>query len=525
MHSMRQVGLLGGVAAAIAIGVAVGLWSFKPGYEVLYGGLGDREVSQIMEVLQRQNIDFRLNDKSGAIMIPAGKVREVRLVLASEGLPKSSGMGLEILQKKQEFGTSQFMELNRYKHALETELARSIMTMSSVETARVHLALPKQSVFIRKRQQPSASVLLNLYGGRSLEEGQVTAITHLVASSIPNMEPGRVTVVNERGQLLSRSGRSSEMAMSQDQFEYTHKLEKEYADRIEDILAPIVGLAGVRAKVNAELDFTVTEMTQETYNPDLPSLRSEQLFEESSTTGGPGGIPGALSNQPPGAASVPEMLGATGEGVEQPQPPVNSTRRSTANYELDRTISHSRMASGALKRLSIAVVVDDRVTVNEDGEITREPRSSEEIERITSLVKEAVGYNAVRGDTVNVINASFTTPEAFEPPPEAPIWEQSWVMDIAKLVLGSFIVLFLILGVLRPMLRNLAAARQVHALPAGAGALPEGMAEDQVSISGADLVKLPEPGAYEGNVKMVQKAAKDDPKLVAQVVKNWVTEG
>ncbi len=522
LHALRQVGLLVGVAAAIAIGVAVGLWTYKPNFEVLYGSLGDREVSLIIEALEKRNVEYRLDDRTGAIMVPAGKVREVRLQLAGEGLPKSSGIGFEILQQKQEFGTSQFRELTRYQHALEGELARSIMTLSGVESARVHLALHKQSVFVRKRQQPSASVLIDLYSGRRLEEEQIDAITHMVASSIPNLEPARVTVVDETGRLLSSKKRTSEMALNQDQFEYTRRVEESYVQRIEDILAPIVGLTGVRAQVTADMDFTVTEQTQESYNPDLPATRSEQVMEEQTLRGAAEGVPGALSNEPPAEAIAPQV--ATGEGVEmaQSQTPLSSRKRSTVNYELDRTISHSRLGSGTVKRLSIAVVVDDRMALDDTGTLTRTPRAEEEIQRITALVKEAIGYNAQRGDTVNVINASFTQPEPLEALPEPPIWEQPWVMDIAKLLLGTVVVMVLIFVVLRPALRNLAAARQAApaALPAGGEG---GMAEDKLTLgAGEEAVKLPTPGAYEENVSMVQKAAQEDPKLVAQVVRNWI---
>lgn len=524
LPAFRQLGVLFGFAAVAALGVALVLWSWTPSYGILFGSLGEREAAEIANVLQQRGIEYKLDERSGALLVPSAKIHEVRLQLASEGLPKSSGMGLEILQQKQEFGTSQFMETARYQHALEAELARSVMTISSVESARVHLALPKQSVFVRKRQQPTASVLVNLYAGRVLEEGQVAAISHMVASSIPNLEPERVTVVDENGRLLSSKKTSTEMAQNQDQFEYTRNLENSYIARIEDILAPILGRDGVRAQVSADVDFAVIEQTQESYNPDLPAMRSQEITEEQMLAGALQGVPGALSNQPPGAATVPEIA----TGAEEPgsaSEPLNKRRHSTTNYELDRTISHTRMGGNTLKRLSIAVVVADRMVSNDNGELVSEPRSQEELDRITALVKEAVGYNVQRGDTVNVISAAFARPDAVQALPDQPVWEQPWVLDISK-VLGAVILgLLLILAVLRPMMRNLAAVRERS--PAMAAAVHTGgeLAEDQLTLTGGSkegVVKLPGPGAYEENIDMVKQVVHDDPKLVAQVVRNWI---
>lgn len=524
LPAFRQLGVLIGFAAVAALGVALVLWSWTPSYGILFGSLGEKEASEIASVLQQRGIEYKLDQRTGALMVPSAKIHEVRLQLASEGLPRSSGMGLEILQQKQEFGTSQFMETARYQHALEAELARSVMTISSVESARVHLALPKQSVFVRKRQQPTASVLVNLYAGRMLEEGQVAAISHMVASSIPNLEPDHVTVVDENGRLLSSRKTSAEMAQNQDQFEYTRNMEHSYIARIEDILAPIVGRDGVRAQVAAVVDFAVTEQTQESYNPDLPAMRSQEVTEEQTRAGGMQGVPGALSNQPPGAATVPEIApGAEGQPAESE--PMNKRRHSTTNYELDRTISHTRMGGNTLKRLSIAVVVKDRLATNDNGELVNEPRSQAEMERITALVKEAVGYNVQRGDTVNVISAAFAEPDAVEALPEQPVWEQSWVLDISK-VLGAVILgLLLILAVLRPMMRNLAAVREQPPSMAAAGHAGGDLAEDQLTLGGSrqeGIVKLPGPGAYEENIDMVKQVVQDDPKLVAQVMRNWI---
>ena len=307
----RQLLLIVVLAASLTFGGVVFMWSQQPNYGVLYGNLSNKDVTQVMDYLQQQSIKYRLDEKTGALMVPADKIHQVRIQLASQGLPHSSGVGLDMLQEKQEFGTSQFIEVARYQHALEGELARSIMTLNNVENARVHLALPKQSAFIRERQEPSASVLLSLYAGRTLDDGQVAAITNLVASSIPNLDPSHVTVVDQMGRLLTTKKVSPELALNQEQFDYTHKLENVYTNRIENILSPIVGINGVRAQVSADLDFTVTEQTQESYNPDLPALRSEQTYEEKMVGSGVQGVPGALSNTPPGPNTVPQQANAT----------------------------------------------------------------------------------------------------------------------------------------------------------------------------------------------------------------------
>lgn len=522
----RQIGFIFVMAASIALGGTALLWMTQPNYGVLFGTLGDKEAAEVAQLLQQKGIEYKLDERTGALLVPAGNVHEIRLRLASEGYPKSSNQGLEFLQQKQDFGTSQFIQASRYQHALEQELARSVMTISSVESARVHLALPKQSVFVRQKQKPSASILVNLYAGRVLEEGQIAAITHMVASSIPELEPEQVTVVDQRGRLLSGKKRSPEVEASSEQFDYTRRIEDNYTRRIEDILAPVVGIESVRAQVAAEMDFTVTEKTLETYNPDLPSVRSEQISEESSYGNAPEGVPGALSNQPPGAGNAPERAGAQAAGGSDDKP-LRSRRNSTVNYELDRTISHTKLASGVVKRLSIAVVVDDKRVAGEDGEVTRQPWSDTDVERLTALVKEAVGYSVQRGDTVNVMNASFAVPPAVVTPAQ-PVWEKAWVQDYAKIGGGIVAVLAVVFGVMRPLLRHLMtvpARTGGGMVAAGRGGSGDGLAEDQLTLTSekGQAVKLAGPGAYEQNITLVRDVTRQDPKLVAQVVKTWVS--
>ncbi len=532
---LRQVAVMVGIAASVALGVAVVLWSQAPNYAPLYGNLAEKDASQVIEALQQAGADYRVDDASGMVMVPSGKVKELRMQLAGQGLPNSVGMGFELLQQDTGFGTSQMVEKARYQQALQGELARTIATIGAVQSARVHLAIPKQSVFVRKRQPPSASVALRLHNGRVLEDAQVEAIVHLVASSVPELEPGRVTVVDHKGRLLSSERETREMKLSATQFEHTRRIEEHYRQRIEDLLVPIVGRDKVRAQVAADIDFTVTEQTQERYNPEQAALRSEQLNEEQTRGGGAGGIPGALSNQPPAAGNAPEVAAAQG-AAEAAAETLNSSRQATRNYELDRVISHTRMAPISLRRLSVAVVVDDIATAGEDGTVVMRERTPEEIERLTALVREAVGFDAGRGDSVRVMNSSFLAPEPVADLPEIPIWEQSWFVDIIKQVGGLLLVLVLIFVVLRPTMKRLTAH---HAALAGgdgtggarlegplAGTAGSGAQGEDGLLLGSDgqPIRLPGGGRYENIMDAARQLVEEDPKRVAQLVKTWMSE-
>lgn len=534
---IRQIAVMVGIAASVALGVAVVLWSQSPSYAPVYGNLAEKDASQVMEALQQVGVDYRVDQASGMIMVPSSSLKEIRMKLAGQGLPNGTGLGFELLQQDTGFGTSQVVEKARYQQALQGELARTIATIGAVQSARVHLAIPRQSVFVRKRKPPSASVALRLHGGRVLEDGQVDAIVHLVASSVPELEPGRVTVVDHKGRLLSSDVASREMKLSATQFEYMRRIEEHYRERIESLLAPIVGRDKVRAQVTADIDFTVTEQTQERYNPDQPALRSEQVSEEQLRNGIAGGIPGALSNQPPAAGQAPENAAATGPVEAQPAP-INNSRQATRNYELDRVISHSRMSPLSLRRLSVAVVVDNIAGVGADGNVTTRERTPEEIERLTSLVREAIGFDARRGDSIRVMNSSFLAPEPVADLPEAPLWEQGWFLDILKQVGGLLLVLVLIFVVLRPTMKRLIAnPTEVAAEPAAGstarveGPLADGAQgggdEEESLLLGSDgePVKLPGGGRYENIMDAARNLVDEDPKRVAQLVKTWMAEG
>lgn len=531
---VRQIAVMVGIAASVALGVAVVLWSQTPSYSPLYGNLPQKDAMEIAQALQAAGIDYKVDQANGIVMVPSGDLQDARMKLAGQGLPQSGSVGFELMQEDTGFTTSKLVESARYQRALEGELARSVMTLASVESARVHLATPKQSVFIRKRKVPSASVVVKLYPGRNLEKGQVEAITHLVASSVPELEASNVTVVDQRGNLLSSKKDSREMELTSNQFEYTRGLEDHFKQRVEDILAPLVGRENLRAEVTADVDFTVTEQTQEYFNPDSNALRSEQVNEQQSRLSEVQGVPGALSNQPPAAGAAPEVATGAATGQQNGQP-INSSKRATRNYEVDKTVSHTRLPSNRLRRLSVAVVVNDRYVTGEDGKMTAVERTPEEISRITSLIKDAIGYDVQRGDSVQVINESFFIPAEPEPLPEVPLWKQPETWDYVRQGGGWLLVLLLIVGVLRPTMNRL--MKQAAVTPrsedlamAAAGGAPGlqhgGTGGEQMGALGMDdgTLHLPGPRSYEKTLDAARNMISDDPKRVAQVVRKWISE-
>jgi len=535
---LRQLGLLVGLAASVALGVGVVLWSRAPDYSPLFGGLSNSDANQIVQMLEQDKTPYRLD--SGTVSVPAEKIHELRLKLASAGLPRGEAKGFEMLDGDQGFGTSSFMESTRYHRALEGELAKSVATLDGVSSARVHLAIPKQTAFLRKTDRAAASVLVNLGAGRGLSEGQVSAVVHLVASSVPGLDIADVTVVDQKGRLLSANAMSPEFAMTSEQFNFTRKVEQDYRRRIVDLLAPLVGANRVSAEISADIDFTRVEKTSETYEPDATAIRSEQISEDVRPVGAASGVPGALTNQPPAAGTIAEpaavaspggalATAAAGGSTVGAAPVLPGSRRAVKNYELDRTISHVRESGGALRRLSVAVAVDYRDQTDASGAAQRVPIPAEELDRLTGLVKEAVGFNAERGDSVNLVNASFLAPETTVEIPQPPFWEQPWLPGAARQLLGGIAVILIIFGVLRPALRSLAGgdrARVDPLLPGYAGnpalngeLLP---GDDVVTLNGS--ARLPgAPASYEQQLSLAQAMANQDPKRVAQVVKGWVS--
>lgn len=519
----RMVGTLLGIVVTVLVSIGIYSWGTAPSFSALYNGLEPGDASEVVSALQAAGIPYELNAASGSVMVESGRVHEARLKLASEGLPKGTAVGVEMLQQEQNFGTSQFVESARYHHAMETELARTISTMRNVKSARVHLAIPKSSVFVRKKEKPSASVALNLYGGRTIEDGQVNAIVHMVASSISSLSTENVTVVDQSGRLLSSGDISSNVAMTAKQYDYARQVEKDYERRIEHLLEPIMGIGKVRATVNASIDFTSQESTEELFNNANQTVRSEQTSESSRFSKSDGGVPGTLANQPPEGGRLVEGAGGIDGTGNSAGTPSNSSRNSVRNYEVDRTIRHSRQNSGAVQRLTVAVLVDDKVLV-EDGETTRTPLTVEEIERVTSLVQQTVGFTEDRGDVVNVINASFTPLEAVEALPEPGLMDNKWVQFALKWIWPFILILVVIFTILKPSISGL--TNYVPPAPVLPAAAESGVAgaigADGVPQLGQPESPIPMPQDHDAKVDFAQSMVQQDPGKVANVVKDWI---
>jgi len=540
---LRPLLLLVGVAAAVAAGLTIALWWRGPSYSLLYANLGAEDQAQIAQALDAAQIPYRLQPGSNAIEVATDRLTDARLKLAGQGLPESGG-GFAALDKDPGFGVSQFVENARYQHALETELARTIASLRPVEAARVHLAVPRQSAFVREHHGASASVFVQLKAGRRLAQEQVQAIINLVASSIPELEPGQVTVVDQQGRLLSTPDGHDEFSLREQQFDMAHRLEDDYRQRVESLLAPLVGAGRVRAQVVAQMDMSVTEEAHEQYRPDSQIVRSEQTSEQTTRDGGGSqGVPGALSNQPPpaGVATAPPATSAaataqanaasgakppaTGSAVNAATgaagalgiPSADSTsKETTRNYEIDRTLAYTRQPAGKLKRLTVAVLIDDAHTVDKDGKPRTVALTQEQLDHVTQLVKDAVGFDEARGDVVNVVHSSFTE----EPPAPAgdletpSLWEKPLFYEVLKIVTGAIMLIVLVLTVLRPLVRSLLTTVRTPRIAAETTDAP---------LPGA----APTPAAalaHEQQLAQARTLVSQDPKRVAQVVREWVDQ-
>ncbi len=537
---LRQVGLLMGVAAAVAAAIWLVLWSQGPNYTVLYGQLSERESGQVMDALTAAGIEYKLSP-SGAVSVPEAKVQEARIRLASQGLPQSDSMGIEMIQKDSGIGASALMESARYQSALETELARTIAKVQGVQGARVHLALPKPSVFVRDSRKATASVMVQLYPGRRLEPGQVAAIVHLVASSVPELAPSDVTLVDQAGTLLNSPDDNSESAVSTRQFEYTRKLEQSYQRRIMELLEPIVGAGRVRATVTADVDFTVTEEAHENYDPQKTAVRSEQTAQESHRGGdGAEGIPGALSNQPPGTSGAPAIAGApptpgspaagaaaAAAGAAQTNAasasPSSTSQRSTRNFEIDRTLAYVKQPIGTVKRLSVGVVLDNWQKTGADGKVSSAPMTDADIKRFTELVRDSIGLRDDRGDKLELINQPFKTAAPAGPVEAPPLWQTPWVTQLGKQALGAVLVLVVAFIVLRPLMKSLTRAAGGGARDAATPAEAVDLDGDRVSIGGKREPAIKLAPSLEQQIAAARTLVGQDPKRAAQIVKEWVS--
>ena len=524
----RQMALLIGMAASVALGVGVIQWAMKPDFQPLYGAMSPADNATAVSLLQANGIPYTMAGGTGLLSVPSDQIPQARMALASEGFPRGGGVGFESLYQEQEMGLSSFMVQARYNRAVEAELARTISAMDSVKGARVHVAASKQSAFIRRGQEPSASVMVSLYPGRGLSERQLAGIVHLVASSIPELQASKVSVVDQAGKLLSnQDGDDNDFGYTSEQFRIAQQLEDSLNNRIESILEPILGIGAVRAQVTADLDFTRVESTSEQYSPET-IMRSEQTTEDLTLKSiAAEGVPGQLTDQPPGAANPADEENVVAEAPS----PTRESRKATRNFEMDKTISHVREVPGKLRRLSIAVVVD--YISDEDG--NRTALEQDRLDEITALVREAVGFDDARGDTVSVINSPFVAPEALEEIPEPGLLEQDWIWQVGRGALALIALLMLILTVIRPLVRY--STSYTPPPPPPSDGLPQlaspvaadgSMNEDTVALSGPAQAALPgtTTPAYHQSIAMARNVVNEQPARAAYVVKNWMaTDG
>ncbi|CAB3630681.1 flagellar M-ring protein FliF [Achromobacter marplatensis] len=523
--------LLGAAAAVVALVVAAVMWGSEPKYKVLFSNLDDRDGGAIVTALGTMNVPYRYNETGTALLVPADRVYDARLQLASQGLPRGGSVGFELMDNAR-FGASQFAEQINYQRGLEGELARSIEAMHTVQHARVHLAMPRQSLFVRERQAPTASVLLNVYPGRSLSDAQVSAISWLVASSVPELTAENVSIVDQNGRLLSAplgEGRG----MDADQMRFVREMEQRTVERILTILNPLVGPGNVHAQASADVDFARREETSEVYRPNQEpgqsAIRSQQTSDSTQRGVNPAqGVPGALSNQAPANAQAPIANPPAPQPPRpgQPQQPANAQqqqtgtqtattnlnerRDATTNYEVDRTISHIKQPVGNLKRLSVAVVVN--YIRDKDGEPQALP--PEELNKLTNLVREAMGYSETRGDSLNLVNSQFN-----DGPPPVPMWRDPEMIALFKTILAWLVGLVVALWLYRKVRRSVTEYLYPPVDPEMAEA-----ERVEAAREAQDVARSKEVSRYEDNLERARTMANKDPRAVAMVLRTWMSK-
>lgn len=522
--------LVAGVAAVIAVMVVFWMWSQQPDYRVLFSNYSDKDGGSVVAALEKLGVPYKFSESGSAILVPAEHVHTARLKLASEGLPKGGNIGFEILEN-QKFGVSQFVEQVNFQRALEGELERSIQAIAAVQVARIHLAIPKSSVFVRDQQRPTASVLLNLHAGRTLDAQQIGAVVHLVASSVPNLPAANVTVVDQNGNLLSDTSKKPANGLDPTQIKYVEDMQASIARRVESIITPIVGMKNVRAEASAEVDFSTTEQAAETYKPntkpDDMSIRSMQNNESQTANGSEAaGVPGALSNQPPANSTAPIVAPADAAATDAAASAtaMNSQKNTTTNYEVDKTVSYVQQPMGGIKRLHVAVVVNNLPETDKKGKVTYRPLTPAEKQQINDLAMQAMGFNKERGDSLTVVNSSFAG-EPTEVLPETPLWKNpvaiEYGKDLVRFLVGVVVLMMLYKRLLKPMLTKLTSPPPVVAEPKQLGQAAEGDEDAIVNIGGAQQAALAAPGAFDQNLGLAKQLAKDNPRMVASVVSNW----
>ncbi len=550
LDTRQKVLLAAALAAIVAILVVTALWARHGDYKVLFSNLSEKDGGAIVAALEQQNIPHRMSD-SGAILVPSDKVHEVRLKLATQGLPRGGMVGFELMEN-QKFGISQFAEQVNYQRGLEGELARTIMSIGAVQAARVHLAIPKPSVFVREEQKPTASVLVTLYPGRVLDAAQVVGITNLVAASVPQLPNSNVTVLDQNGALLSQlKSKLTEAGLDASQLKYVREVEASVIARIDAILKPVLGQDNYKVQVAADVDFSQSEQTAESYRPnntpESTAIRSQQSSESAAVNQTPGGVPGALTNQPPVPATAPLTNPATGAapgqaakpgelsgkvavaGISAPMAaagqPISTTKNNTVNYEIDKTVRYTKQNMGAIRRLSAAVVVNHRQEVGKDGKPAAKPVPDAEMKQINDLVREAMGFSKDRGDTLSVANAPFTAADKGDA--GLPVWKDpeniSLARDLVKYLAIAAILAFLYFKILQPLLKTMfpppAEAAAAGGAAGEAGAILGEGSPLAAGLEGEDKVTIDH---YAAKLQKARDIAQADPKAVANIIKDWM---
>lgn len=532
----NKMGILIGVPLLIAVLASLLMWANQTSYRVLFSGLNDQDGGAIVEALTQMKVPYQFNTAGTSILVPSNKVYDTRLALASQGLPKGSVSGFEAMDN-QKLGITQFQEQVNYQRALEGELVRSIQSISAVQSARVHLAIPKPSIFIREKQTPSASIVLNLFGSRTLSEPQINGIVHLVASSLPSMNPEDVSIVDQSGRLLT--GKSQlESGLNPTQLAYTNQIEQSLSSRIIDILTPVFGSENVRATVTANMDYSTSERTDEIYKPNgdttQSTIRSQQISESNDgASSNPQGVPGVMANTPPGEAAAnigqnPQQALANGANNTPAQTNNSSRKDSTVNYEVDKSVQYTKSQVGKIQRLSAAVVVNFKTITDPKGETRQVPLTPEEITQLDNLVKQAIGFDEQRGDAVNVVNQAFTKVEEST----IPMWAQQETMDLAKslgMPIGiALVAAILVFGIFRPMMKPAETDMFVDGPELLPGQRTPLLANQVGGESDVELLEqLQREGSLPGmnrqqKLEKLRELAREHPQIVANIVKNWV---
>ncbi|MCH2089419.1 MAG: flagellar M-ring protein FliF [Pseudoalteromonas sp.] len=528
---LRQVTLVIALAICLAIAIFIIIWARQPDMRPL-GKMPTEELIQTLDFLDAQKIDYELD--GNVISVEEGEYQNIKLLMAREGLEQAPSSGTDIIMQDMGFSVSQRLERERLKHGREQQLARTIEELKNVTRAKVLLAVPKENVFARREKQPSATVVLTLKRGRTLDGEEVDSVVDIVASAVQGLSPERVTVTDQNGRLLNSGSQNSLAARSRKEYEIERKREEEYLNKIDSILIPVVGLGNYTAQVDLNMDFSAVEETQKRYNPDLPAVRSETTFEENNIGGLAVGIPGALTNQPPVNSNIPEVAGQGSAGSATN--PSRSHKEATRNYELDTTISHKRQQTGVIRRISVSVAVDYVPQVGENGETTMVPRSVEALSNIRRLLQGGVGFDMQRGDALEVVTVPFVRQDTGEAI-EVPLWEQDWFMKMLRLALGALVIIVLIVFVVRPMLKRLIYPDDTleeydeDALSAGVDIgdstldmLNKDFDSAAVGFSSDGTLQLPDLHGDEDLLKAVRALVANEPELSSQVVKAWLTE-